>query len=487
MDKIIKLNSIEGGPFTAQQNRISFQIPNDGVYDLSESYINLNFRVNAVDANITDGIGIYPVDIRWKPIDGTASPGVNPNFPNVCLIKNARMATAMQGQVENIRRVDQLKSLMSTYTQSVEEEYSRSYKACSQIVQPRNGALNRWSLYQEINKTGAVPSRVNDNARVMIPLGDIFDFCYQADEFDAQKAGTTTINCELNVDKLIAAESQVAFGTLNEFEDIPTDGNQLTLTTKIQWTNLEQSPYYVGQKIQIDGTTAGAPYTAQRVISSIVWNDTTGKLELSSLTPWIIIASGQSFTGITSTKVAPASTSLDLNFGEIVLTQKPMNKSSVSSIEYSTFSTEQTNGNNLVPLQRQFQVEGESDAVIIAFPQGEDELISSKNLTAITEYRLRLDNEDLTDRSIAVPSPLYYDRINMTLIQMATRLKRLTEVAGDNASPDPIISVSADTEILSIMSPLVQKPREKLLQVNTDGSGVNAMVLYKHLPRVFSY
>lgn len=486
MDKIVKLNSIEGGPFTAQQNRITFEIPADGVYDLSESYINLNFRVQADEPDGASGTGVYPVDLRWKAVDAAAATPVNPNFPNVCIIKNARIATAQQGQVENIRRVDQLKSLMGVFTTSVEEEYSRSYKASSQIVQPRNGKLNRWSIYQEINKTGSIKSKVNDNARVMIPLRDVFDFCFQADEFDATRAGVTTINCELNVDKLEAVATQQAFGDLNEMEDITQDGDRSTLVTKIAWTNLEQSPYFVGQKIRISGTLNGAPSANNAVIGDIEWG-TNGVITITTEAPFVTIPAGQSLTAITVAPVIPTTVTSELNFGEIILTRKASSKSSVGSIEYSTFSTEQTNGNNLNPFQRQFQVEGESDAVLIAFPQGEDELISNANLTNISDYRLRLDNDDLTDRNVTVRAPLYFDRINMTLIQMSRRLKRLTEQAGDTQPSDGLAAFGNETTVVTIMSPLAQKQREKLLQVNTEGAGVNAMVLFKHLPRVFSY
>ena len=490
MDKIIKLNSIEGGPFTTSQNRMTFEIPGNGVYDLSESYINLNFRVTATENDPATGTGVYPVDIRWDAVDNTAAPAdlETPAFHNVSLIKNARISTANQGQVENIRRVDQLKALLAPYTTSVEEELSRSYHAASQAVQPRNGAANRWTLYQEINKVGSVPSRVNENARVMIPLRDVFDFCFQADEFDGSRAGTTTIHCELNIDKLNAVYSVEDFSNLSDFEDITTDGDKTEFTTKAKFSNLEQSHYFVGQKISINGTINAAPSNNPRVISSIVWNDTgadEGKLTITVSAP-IAVPAGQTFTGISGVKVDPAAVAFELNFGEVIVTQKAMAKSNADDIEYSTFSTEQGNGNGLTSFQRQYQVEPESDAVLISFPAGDDKLVSSKDTTNVTDFRLRLDNEDLTDRNVTVEAPLYYDRINMTLVQMARRLKRLTESAGNTTAGAGMGGVD-EIPVLSIMSPLVQKPREKLLQVNTEGAAINEIVLFKHLPRVFSY
>lgn len=506
MDKIIKLNSNEGGPFTATQNRVTFDIPSDGIYDLSESYINLNFQTSHVDADPASGDSVYPIDLRWKAVnDATPAPAnpVNPNFPNVCLVKNAVLRTAMQGQLENIRRVDQLNAILAPYTTSLEEEYSKSYHAASQIVPTKNGTQNRFSIYQEINKVGNVDSKVNNNARAMIPLRDLFDFCYQADAYDSSKTGTTSIFCELNYDKLQAVSVQEDFSDLNSFEDITNAGQVSVIKSDIVFDNSDQWPYFVNQKVNCTFTNNGTQQTVKCVIGNIEWIDSgadAGKLNITMKASIFTIPGGQNMTGITLNKVDPQSVSFELNFAEIILTRKAdnfsghMNKNTgkkdpiPSQISYSTFSTEQVNGNAIVPFQRQFQVEPESDAVIISFPQGEDDLISPAQLTNFENFRLRLDNDDLTDRDIEVRSPLYFDRINMTLISMQRRLKRLTQYSGDTAI-DAGLCWQAPTQNVSIMNPLVQKANEKLLQVNITGggSGISRMVLFKHLPRVFSY
>ena len=41
MNKIVKISSNEGGILTANNNRVSFNIPDDKYYDLSKSYIQL--------------------------------------------------------------------------------------------------------------------------------------------------------------------------------------------------------------------------------------------------------------------------------------------------------------------------------------------------------------------------------------------------------------------------------------------------------------
>ena len=41
LNKVVKISSNQGGRFTASNNLVDFDIPSDGVYDLSKSYVNL--------------------------------------------------------------------------------------------------------------------------------------------------------------------------------------------------------------------------------------------------------------------------------------------------------------------------------------------------------------------------------------------------------------------------------------------------------------
>ena len=99
MDKIIKLNSRQGGPFTQQQNLCDFDIPADGTYDLSNSYINVFARISG-----TSGGTNYPnlpsndqrtstlanVAVNWK--DSPAR-----SFYNIAMVKNCSLSTEKPG------------------------------------------------------------------------------------------------------------------------------------------------------------------------------------------------------------------------------------------------------------------------------------------------------------------------------------------------------------------------------------------------------
>jgi len=48
MNKFVKIPSNEGGSFTQTRNVVNFTIPDNSVYDLSQSYVNLDISVDVV-------------------------------------------------------------------------------------------------------------------------------------------------------------------------------------------------------------------------------------------------------------------------------------------------------------------------------------------------------------------------------------------------------------------------------------------------------
>ena len=492
MNREIKLQANQGGPFTAAQNRVSFTLPPSGVYDLSNSYINLNLEMNVVENETASGTGIYNMDLEWTHGGATEAP----KFNNVSLVKNAVMRTGV-GSVENIRRVDVLKQLLMTYKTTFEENSSKSYFASNQLAMPHTSFHS--AIYRDLVKEGTVKSKNNNIAPVKIPLGDIWDFCFQAEEFDAAKALGATMELELNIDRVSAVHrSNLDFASdeLKKFEDITATGDANTVVTKAKTTSLLQSPYHTGQKLKISATHTdggGSNITDKEVvIASISRDTTTGAISLTFEQNWGNLAVGKEYSDITIVKETPASSSVSFNFAEIVVVALPKSSSDIDIIEYSTFSTEETNGNNLESFQNLYQVEPACDGVVIAFPNSTDDLVS--RLAGLQSFRLRLDNEDLTDRDVERDSPLYYDRINMTLTNFKMKMKNIYQNNGETKSNWEQTYGEEKLDINSIMAPLVQKaqPFDKQLQVNiaagaTPGTGVNKLILFKHIPADFRY
>lgn len=485
MNKEIKLQSIEAGPFTTRQNRVSFEIPADGVYNLDDSYINLLVTMNVVEQNITGGIGIYPVDMQLKQTTGD-----NLAYRNTALVKNALLRTQQNGMIENIRRVDQISHVLQLLNKSAVEVDSESYQAAGQVP----GAVNvsKYPIYTDINKLGTVKSLQKSDVQVKIKLTDLFDFCAQAIEIDTTKTGAMRIECELNVDKFEIVQTMTSdlwHGSIKDnWGDITSAGPANNITSDNIYTNLDQMPFYVGQKVVVTATHAGAQApTAGSVINSVTWN-ADGTITLGFEKNWGNLTSGQSYVSIAVEAAnIKSSSSISFSSAELVLNRLAKTSSDFDMIQYSTFSTEETNGNGQTSFQKQFSIEGESDAVVITFPpDAVNDIISS---APVVDYRLRLDNVDLTDRNVTFSTPLHYDRLNMGMTQMGMRLKNLSLFTRLSSVNVYDISVIGGFPNQLIMSPVQQKGQEKFLQVNVgaDGAGVEKMTLFKHLPRVFQY
>jgi len=499
MDKYIKINSVQGGDFTSSQNLVDFTVPSSmGVVNLRDSYVNLNVKVNVVESNTDAGVGVYCAGVQWKKGTNTN----NPHFTNSAIVKNCNIKSALKGQIENIRRIDQLSQLLATYGRTLAEQQSYSYLNANQIVNPIN--KQHWTIYREINKTGSIVSRDLDICPVQISLADLFDFCKAGQEVDLSKMGDMRIHLELNIDKLepvqrMTTVDELADEDLKNMQNVTAVGDANEVQSFCLYTNgLGLSPFYVGQKVKINAThtDGGASdiVDERRIITSITHDKDgslagkKGALLITFNSSWGNLVAGKEYSDVTLTPESfdVNSSTIEINMAEIVI-KRVGNPIGVSQIAYDTFSTEQTNGNGLLSFQNQYQVEPDATNLLIMFPDDQTDIISH-NLD-IESFRLRINNEDATDREIRRYTPLYYDRLNMTMGSMGFRLKNLTEnygISNENNYQAVYNDSTSGTNTLLIANPLFQTQREKFVQVNIEatGQGVRKMTIFKQRPRV---
>lgn len=492
MDAYEKIQSIQGGEFTATQNLVDFRIPAGGVYDLNDSFINLNGSIDVVDSSADGGTAVYNVGLQWVTTDPE-----KPHFQNVAVVKNANMDCASKGRIENLRRVDCLRQNLATYADSQKEQLNQSYIDVNQLEQPIN--KEKLGQFATLNKSGDTSSRYNDITPVSIRLSDLFEFC-RAREYDTGRAGDTRIHLELNRDKLEAVQNMLnatipaAFKTFKDLAATGSAENSIVLggaATATKITSLEQVPYHVGQRLLLGATGSAPPATITAkpvVISEINLNRVNGEYTLTFTEAWgATLTAAETYTLINVAIAEPTSATYRMNSAELVL-RRVNNPQGVNQINYNTYSTEQVNGNTLTSYQQLFTVEPEASNAVFMFPDGNDDLISVND--EITSWRLRLNNNDLTDRDVVKDSPLDYDRLALTLNSMGYSLRNLTENAGkSNAQTWPGTYTDTHFNTTLVMNPLFQTSQTKLLQanINATGGGVNKVILYKQLPRVFNY
>ena len=505
MDKFIKIQS-QQSEFSTTANLVDFHIPEGDVYDLSDSWVNLEFGIDITEVasygGVADvsGVGVYDMSLSWITTDTE-----KPRFFNSAIVRDCHMENSKQGLIESLRRIDQLSQIRQTYEKSWGEAKCASYLDASQNIDPINRQV--YGIQRQFNKEGVNKSIVNNNSQIMIRLGDLMDFC-NASEYDTSKGGQTRIHLRLNMDKLEAQQkmldASIVPAEVKNFKKIDFAGsgivNSITLGKQDGSANtkvnaLQQVPYYVGMKCLITAThtDGGADDRADQpvVISSIVWDkDNGGVYTLTFEQNWgTTLVAGKSYTAISLKPQAPvASSSVKLNQAQLCL-KRVSSPRGGDAIEYTTFSTEQGSGNAATAFSDQFVVEPEATNIIMGFDDGADGLISKNN--QITDYQVSVNNVPLTDRSVDKNSPLDYDRKSATFRRIGGGLRNLTENAGNSANADTWGTVFADTKFLAtiIASPIPLSDRQKLLQLNINATagGVAKYSLFKSLPRRLVY
>ena len=509
MDKFLKIQSVQGGEITNSDNLRDFKIPRGDVYDLRDSFVQFNCEIDVTEDTAGGGTGVYNNMVEWVTTDTS-----KPHFQNVAFVKNATLRSDAKGIIDSVRRVDILKQNIAVLAKSQREEADESYLQVNQLIQPINS--QQYGIFGSFNKTGAVKSIANRNTPLAIRLSDISDFC-STDEYDTTRGGGLHLHLELNRDKLQAVQNMLTAEVqpnpdILKFTNVVgagVTGNALkvgTGTTTLRVMDLDQSPYYVGQKLLISALGQGtAPAhkpgdvtDAPVVISAISWvrgnadQSLGGQLNIEFESDWGVTLTGDGGYNTITAKIATCTTALKITGAELVLKKK--NKGDMrgyDQIQYTAYSTEEGFGNSRTDFQDLFTIEGDATQAIMMFAQGNDNLVSSAPLTS---FRCSLNNIPVTDRDVEVPQPLYYDRLASSLRGQGYNLRNLVQNGG--ASQENTYSsvyTNAETQVRPLVASLFQTPQNKFLQVNcavgTIGglTGVNNYQLYKAIPKVFAY
>ena len=364
-EKYIKLQSQQNGLFSPSNNRVDFVIPASyGKVSLKDSFIQVYCQMNIVDGGPTaDGEGIYQSSLGWK----NAGVNYDNHFNNVALIRNAHISSANKGMIESVRRTDVLRQNMSSFRQSQTNVDSNRYMSANSLYNLSN--KQKYGLWTDINKTGSVRSVNNLNTPIMIRLGDILDFC-NVDVIDFAAMGDTRVHLELNLEnveaRLIYPLQLTNAEKMNDIAQpgVATDITQLTTSTK--YSNLNQSGYWVGQKLQITGEVNGTPATVvSRTITTINQN-ADGSLTLTfNGSLFTLTSTGGGATGITIDNETPSIQTAEFTRMECVLKQMPQSSEVVQNVLYTQFDTYELLGNGATGYTNVVEIDGQAENAVI--------------------------------------------------------------------------------------------------------------------------
>lgn len=483
MENVVKFQSREGGPFTVQQNRLTFSIPENKVFDLSKSYVSLMGRITAIG----DPGATYSVNLRYTERDGQTITEIAP--PPACIVKNSRLTSSKFGVMEDIRRPDVFFSNMSALEMSIADIRG---EGSQYPILPFENNNNKGSVWRELHKEGDIRSR-DLVSPFKIPLSQFLSLGKST--LDTNALGRLDVFLELQLDRFKPEQSltsQSNFGSpdFTEMLDITGVGVKNTLTTKYHFERLEDSPYHVGQSLSIvvgnQGTTVLNP-PVFLIINQIEWvrstDDTNGQLILYFDDYAEFLDVNTSWTDITVNGRDAESLEYTVDFAEITLQGSNEMVNMKGGLTYSTVLTEEDNGLNLQRFRKQYFLEPECYNVWITFPDDDDDLRS--NMENISNWRLRLDGQDLTNRDVVKDSPLDYDRTSMTMLNGGRQLKSLiSSLLDDNTQSETETFSGAESKMICNPVPITND--RKQLDINIDAvdeTGINKIILFKEVSK----
>jgi hypothetical protein len=495
-----------------------------GVMDLSKSYVAMSVRMNAdsvatainnkIAGRQSDNSGVYDCDIEFA--QPTQAGGNRNNINNQAtgmLVKHAEML-CKKGKVESVRNNDILRANREVYLSDLDEHkktiqgYQKTLDGC--------GDFNNFSGLNELYKEGTTRSRVKDH-EIKIPLSQIVNIADARDEngepigFDtsASAYGRTTLHLEMNFNKLStrvnalsnnetvvgfwdknAEAGAVAYGAMENIDlGAVTPTENRTLITSAVYTDLQNSPFYTGQKIKVSATGGTEP-TAGRTMTDIVSiiysiehiqaGANKGKLQLNLgndlRTDGV---NNGTFTGVTVRGVpnVAGETSLTINKMELVATL--MNDPEpAEEIEYTTFINE----NDSFPatqrrVVKNYLIEANCRNIYIMFPD------NIHSVAPLSEYRFSLDNKDITNRRVLKFSPLHKDLIGRTFKNEGKLVKSMREALQDSRNATAV-SHGTEVFILALPVPLLDRPQRLGVEFNFTADSSGEVAIFKEVVKM---
>jgi len=498
LNKYSLISSHQAGPFTNQNRIMDFLIPEGGVYDLSQTFIQLVTRC------VTTSTDVHNMCL------GNIISSITPK--NVDLIRNCWLAGSKVGKLEDITRVNVLQSNLLELTKSTSEKLCMVDSIYQVRDYQENTLLSPWV---EWHKDGSVASSYRDNY-LRIPLSQLFSL--GSNVIDTSKTGALTVHVELeNLNFLTFYHVPLFHNGLREegfMQDITSVTSQMTTEpwdaqaqTGIQYDSIEASPYFIGQKINIywkrDGV-AGSQLDAK--ITDIIYNVIAKTITLTTDFSFTFDVP-DIYEEVVVTEVLPNAdfASLSIAYGNLGVSEVVNGgKMAGDMLEYMTWTVEQYS-NNANSLERIFEVEANAVNALLLFPDKNHQSSLLSVDTSINDYRVRIDNTDCYDRNIRVNyqedplaetevlchDPLHYDSINRTIMNCGLALKNLTflnmrrDIVGTHRVSLEDRFNARDNALMMLACPLPLTTGSKKVQFSvstkTGADNIKNVILYKQV------
>lgn len=509
----MKISANQSGSLSATKNLVDFDISDGLTYDLSKSYIVVHSSIDTTDSHPTaqtktdagggtgtaqhpqfsGGTGVYNCFLNYN--DGTNS---NRNFKNKHLVKNVSMFSQKSGMVEDIKRSDVLQYNLDLFKDDVDTKVNASYNQISSLNGPNAEDGVRWSPHRRFSPLGTDKSD-DLNREIRVGLSEVMNSCKNI--WDGTKYGTTRVHAELNLGDLVVVQKlgsadgiwAATDGTTarQKIKADATGGEVITMTTARTYVNpAEDSPFYVGQKVQATGAITGGVditgFVRQIVeIEHIASGTSEGALLLTFDTSW---GTGTipNDTTITLKGVDAATSPINFDSAELVL--YVTDKVAPDQIAFTTYKTEEDAFQNGTNYNHQYYLESDVQNIFWG-SRTNDKTLGFEN--DITSYRIRESGQDKTDRDVKHDSSLHQSRISRAFANSNMRVKDLSQAVMNNANrASHLLASAAGQQIFDVPVYMIGETCEvtempKLLDVNIVSSGgLNLITLFKQMVKI---
>ena len=531
MEKILKIQSEQGFSETAipaafiNSKLLDIIIPGNGTYDLSQSYINVNMEVvtfaNGAGKGGNIPAGFLPSDTACynNEIRFVQDIANGNSYRSKCavMVRNADMFSANRGMVESIRRVNTLREILSNIDDDKAEQHAGLDRMGA--LEGRRGTGNETSSLVQIIGSNCNVAGVADltmkaqklSRDYRIPMSDLFGVGNA--QWNGDVYGDTRIHLELQPNLLHIQElggdegtdtylgtpwggivdyNAAGSGQLPANQPLGTIASGRPLVTRIVYNNFQlKLPFYVGQAVVFNATSSvgGAVTTTYVIIDAIEYNlgtndaaqpTGTGQVQIWTRTP-VYTAAGapEDITGITihAHTSNPTTDQIRINRAEIVLSEM-VGTNGPDKINYTTYSTEEVQGNGLQRLNKQIVCEPNAQNLIVAHCNS-GEIAPDRPWT---NYRLAINNVDQTgNRDIPWNKPLHKDRIlrfeqNRGTYPSNTSLQLLKTQETQAGAANQI-------DMYPILETLPITQAQKIVNLELTSAGAQDVVFYKELIR----
>lgn len=456
--KLIRIPARQSAPYTSASSRVNVIVPNNLIIDMDKSYLEVQLLIRSDDKEPTTGEGVYNFEIFQDS-------NVEAQY-NVALVKNCRLSSDQKGILEETQDVNILRNTLNEMNLTYNEKFDLQVNSLRQTYDRFGQKYNIFADYNGLgaSKSGYRLGRVPIKMSQLFGLGNI--------ELNTSKVGALDIQVELNIPGIEASIIDNSGWEL-PIENLTAASDVVVLTNKTN--NMSNIPFWVGQKVDVlDNATS----VRKGLITEISRNveDGTVSITVDGLNP-----SG-SETTCTIKPYIPTGQDIDIEWAGLSMVCTVLEEESIDTsggINYLSYVTERFNNANADFYNNTFNCPPECVNAIMCFNDGGN----GYSIADLKNYRLVLDNINLTDRPVDFKSPLYYDSLVRFCLNEGSRYMNTMNIT-DASAADIISSTTGGSDIAVVCTPLPMTAQNKLLEFNLElDAAFSKGIVFKQLSK----